>query len=89
MENAGEIRVVVACHNASGAPDFFAAWVRATGAQYAEGEHYDAARGAALDAGHEGPCICFDERDGPGFLFRGMDWERAASVTAGEGVAVG
>ncbi len=89
MGNTDEFRVVVACHNASGVPDFFAARVRATRAQYDDGEHYDAARGAALDAGHEGPCICFDERDGPGFLFRGMDWAGSPVVAAGEGVAVG
>ncbi|KDC16451.1 hypothetical protein L542_5195 [Bordetella bronchiseptica F-1] len=52
--------VVVACVNASGMPDMPVFTVSATQEEYDLGVHYDKAEALAVEAGYEGPFVCFD-----------------------------
>jgi hypothetical protein len=74
------IRVVLACHNASGAPDFTFVQVKCTPDAVAEGEHYETAKNWALAMDYEGPFVCFDENDGPAWLFQHFIWDKADTV---------
>jgi hypothetical protein len=65
-----QLRCIVACHNASGAPDFYPCTVEVSLEQYDEGEHYERAEEKARDSGYEGPMLAYDENDGPELLFR-------------------
>ncbi len=74
------INCVVACHNASGEPDFFFCRIGCMQEQYDEGEHYEAARCQAQLQGYEGDFVVYDENDGPNWLFEHCVWESAGTV---------
>jgi hypothetical protein len=76
------IKCVVACHNASGEPDFYFCKVDCSKKQYDSGDHYTAAHGAALDNGYEFPMVAFDEWDAPSWLFEHFLWESATIIPA-------
>jgi hypothetical protein len=56
--------------DANGTPTLFPCVVLCTREQYDEGDHYEGARAASLDAKYENPQHVHDDRDGPAFLFR-------------------
>lgn len=65
------VRMIVACANANGCPAFFATTVQTNAYKMHEGEHYSDARLAAREAGYETvDAVCFDENDGPAWLFQ-------------------
>lgn len=73
------IRVVVACTYApSDGPDFYFCKVECRQDQYENGDHYDCARLRASGEGFEPAMVCFDENDGPKFLFDHFVWESAS-----------
>ncbi len=76
------VRVVVACRNAGGTPTFTCVRVECAAAERDEGEHLDAAASWASSQGHDGPFLCFDESDGPAWLFGQFAWETAATILA-------
>lgn len=55
-----EMRVAIACVNASGMPDMPIFTVRTTREEYDLGVHYDKAKDLAEEARYEGPFVCFD-----------------------------
>lgn len=57
------LRIVVACHNASGMPDLPIINVAATSQDIDEGRYYDRAIALAEDAGYQGPFVCFDANE--------------------------
>lgn len=57
------VRVLVSCRDASGTPTFHGVRVTVTPAQYANGEHYDLARGKAEEARYSNVGLCYDEDD--------------------------
>lgn len=63
-----QYNVVVACHNASGEPDFVMTTVKLSKQKRDLGFHYEVAEKRALDHDYEKPMICFDEEEMPGFL---------------------
>lgn len=71
------VKCAVACHNASGAPDFFFVKIKCTEEEYQEGTHYEFARAIAKEMGYEGEFVVFDESDGPNWLFTRFYWEKA------------
>ena len=73
-------RVVVACSNAMGGPDFFFVEVEATQKQIEQGKHYTAAEIQAGSEGYESPYVCFDEIDGPSGLFGLFEWDTASVI---------
>lgn len=58
-----DLRVAVWGYNSGGSPDAFLCRVRCTLAQYDGGDHYDAAKEAADEAGYDGELLAVDERD--------------------------
>lgn len=73
---------VAACVQSGGAPGFFPCLVECSQEQYDEGDHYEAAKDAAREAGYEMPLLVYDLNDGPAWLFRQFDWESAKTVKA-------
>jgi hypothetical protein len=72
-------KVVVACYNASGEPDFFFCKVNCLPADYDEGVHYEIAKQAAKDNGYERPNVAYDESDSPAKeLFKMFEWDSAS-----------
>lgn len=71
------IKCVVACHNASGEPDFYFCVVDCSAAERDDGVHYDVAEYAAGENGYEHAMVIFDEQDGPRWLFEHFVWESA------------
>jgi hypothetical protein len=57
------IRVIAACTNASGQPDFAFVNVECTARRIEGGFHYDMARDQLEDEGYEEPFVLFDEQD--------------------------
>jgi len=55
-----EMKITVACRNASGMPDMPVFTVAITRKKCELGSHYDKAEALAEDAGYEAPFICFD-----------------------------
>jgi len=55
-----EMKIAMACRNASGIPDMPVFTVVATRKECGLGVHYDKAEALAEDAGYEAPFICFD-----------------------------
>jgi len=55
-----EMKIAVACRNASGMADMPIVTVAATHKEYESGAHYDKAEALAEAAGYEAPFICFD-----------------------------
>jgi hypothetical protein len=64
-----QIKVVVSCRACDGTPDFFATTIECSQEDYDEGEHYELAADRACEAGYEEISICYDENDGPPWLF--------------------
>lgn len=63
-KNTVKSRVVVLAINASGAPEFFVCpQTEFSEEDIIDGEHYEKARAAAIDAGYEEPMVAFDDRD--------------------------
>lgn len=60
-----KIRMIVACTNAQGAPDFFCCIVQCSEDEYEAGDHYDRAKAAAREDGYSGELVAFDEYDQP------------------------
>jgi hypothetical protein len=56
-----DIRVAVACRNASGLAALPLFVVRVTDEEYDLGIHYEQAEALAEAAGYEGPFVCFDD----------------------------
>lgn len=71
------VRCVISALNASGVPDFCACRVLVTQDQYDNGDHYDAAKTAAEEAGYESIGLIYDENDGPEWLFEHFNWSKA------------
>ena len=65
-EQVLELRMMVACHNAGGEPDFFFCKVRCRRAEYNDGEHYALAGRRAEKEGYIGPMVTIDEHDPAG-----------------------
>jgi len=57
------MRMIVACTNASGEPDFHVCDVAASEAQIEDGEHYDLAKESAEKARYEGPMVAFERQE--------------------------
>jgi hypothetical protein len=77
------IRIVIACHNANGEPDFAFVKVCCDEEDIIKGIHYDVAEGWAENNAYEGPFVCFDESDialGPKFLLNHFVWESASII---------
>lgn len=55
-----QMPIAVACRNASGRPDMPVFTVTTDDHEIVHGTHYDKAQALALEAGYEGPFICFD-----------------------------
>lgn len=70
VDGVSPVKVVVACHNASGGPELIQTVVMCTKEQCEEGRHYEMAIGSLKETGHEGPWVAFDENDGPDVLFK-------------------
>jgi len=62
-----EVKIAVACRNASGMADMPIVTVVATRKERESGIHYDKAEELAEAAGYEAPFICFDA-DEQGFI---------------------
>jgi len=66
MQNTGasdetiEMKIAVACRNASGMPDMPVFTVAVARKECELGSHYDKAEALAEAAGYEAPFICFD-----------------------------
>lgn len=60
-----QIRVAVACHNASGQPDMVLVSLEASEASIEVGDHYQMARERAQLMGYEKPMVCYDSADFP------------------------
>ncbi len=58
-----QIKLVVACTNASGIPELVAVKVAVTKAEYENGVHYEKAEFKLKQKGYEGPFVCLDEND--------------------------
>ena len=70
------VRVVVACRNAAGEPDFAPVRVQISEEDFDLGDHYDRAIEIAESNGYEGPFVCFDEVEAPEWLLSQFDcWE--------------
>ena len=67
-----KIKVVVACTNAGGEPDFYPCEINVPHTAYEEGDHYELAKVAAEEDLYRPPFVCFDEKDGPAWLFEKM-----------------
>ena len=76
------VKIVTACRNASGEPDFYFCIVECSSEDYEDGVCYDTAEDEALGEGYEGPFVSFDEFDGPNFLFEHFVWESATMTQA-------
>ena len=75
------VKVMVACSNASGEPDFYFVKVRCTQEQYDNGDHYDAAKDAASERDYEGAMVAFDENDSAGKAMLPLFvWESAGII---------
>lgn len=75
------IKCVVACHNASGSPDFYFCIVNCTEPEYELGVHYDIAESSANEQGYDGPFVVFDEKECPDWLLERFVWASASTVT--------
>lgn len=75
------IKCVVACHNASGSPDFYFCIVSCLKNEYELGEHYDIAAQSALAEGYDEPFVIFDEHEAPDWLLSRFVWASASTVT--------
>lgn len=64
--------VTVVCHDSYGVPTLFCVDVQITEDGYNLGEHYDKAKEAAMEAGYEGPFVCFDSAEAT-FLLDGAE----------------
>lgn len=74
------IKCVVACHNASGSPDFYFCIVNCMEPEYDLGVHYDVAESSAKEQGYEGPFVVFDEKECPDWLLERFIWESASVI---------
>jgi len=77
-----KIKCVLACHNASGEPDFYFCIVQCSETEYQLGQHYDVAESFAKEQGYEGPFVLFDEHESPDWLLERFVWESASVVDA-------
>ena len=59
-----KIRIITACHDASGCPDFAWTVVDVSKSEYDNGAHYEAAEALLQERGYEGPFVHFDQEDG-------------------------
>jgi hypothetical protein len=75
-----KVTCVVACANSNGEPDFYPCIVDCSQEQYDNGEHYDAAKDAAADAGYE-PYLAYDHNDA-GFAMLKLPWTSQLPVIA-------
>lgn len=81
LETLKEHKLIVACLNADGVPDFYFCKVRCTGEQYDNAEHYILAERRAIEAGYE-PRLSFDENDAAGKAILGhFVWNSASTYT--------
>ena len=75
------VKCIVAGTNANGAPDLFFVQVRCSESQYENGDHYEAARNAALSHGYEAPLVAFDQNDEAGYaILRIFEWSSASVI---------
>ena len=74
------VRCVTAGIMERGQPGLHLCKVQCDDDQYAEGEHYVAAREQAEEEGFGGEMVVFDEKDGPEFLFDHFDWAAVTTV---------
>jgi len=72
-----EVKIVVVGEVFDG-PDLYFCIVRCRECQYDKGEHYEAAKEQALEAGYDGPLVAIDEHDRPQSLFDLFQWETAS-----------
>ncbi len=63
LESVKSYKMMVACHNANGEPDFYFCKIRCTKAEYNNGEHYALASRKAKDKGYREPFVTIDEND--------------------------
>lgn len=79
------IKVVIACHNFAGEPDFAFVRVTATAEQFENGEHYDCVHSWAEANSYESPLVCFDEDDCGSFpwLLDHFEWDSASVIAVG------
>ena len=81
LETPTEHKLIVACLNANGEPDFYFCKVRCTGEQYNSAEHYVLAEDKAIEAGYE-PRLAFDEKDAGGkAILKHFVWKSASTFT--------
>ena len=57
------VRVLVACTNANGSPDFHLFIGQVGEAEIGNGGHYELAKESAAEEGCQGPFVCFDETE--------------------------
>ena len=58
-----KIRIITACHDASGCPDFAWTVVDVSKSEIDNGDHYETAETELKDRGYEGPFVHFDQDD--------------------------
>lgn len=75
------LKIMVACLNGMGEPDFYFCKVRCTREEYENAEHYALAERKASDEGYE-PRLSFDENDAAGkAIVDHFVWESANTFT--------
>lgn len=72
------VKCVVACHNASGEPDFYFCIIQCNESDYELGRHYDMVEVYAKEQGYEGPFVVYDENECPEWLLEHFVWESAS-----------
>lgn len=80
------VRVIVACYNASGEPDFCFVVVECNDLEWQHGEHYKAAERYADEEGYEKPFVAFDEDDHLAFahFVNAPQWEQTTRIPCEE-----
>jgi hypothetical protein len=76
-----KIKVVAACTNAGGEPDFAFGTVECGEDEYNLGKHYDAVKDVLVENGYEGPFVMFDEDECPSWLLERFVWQSATCVS--------
>lgn len=75
-----KIKVIVACENASGEPDFHYCTVVCTKEDYEQGFHYQVAEYQAKEEGYT-PFLAYDENDDAGQLLLPLfKWSKASLI---------
>jgi len=64
-----KVKIVAACHDASGIPDFAMVEVEVDEEDMTVGRHYDEALNELYDMDYIDPIVLFDADDAPKFLF--------------------